>query len=675
MVAACEGELEPLPESSPIGLALANVRAHEDELRRVTDFTAVVGRHRALGPDPYAVALAPGGAHLVALLRGEDAVVLLDQRLREIARAPAPRFASALAVDGDSAWVGGEGSGIVVRLTVGEASLAPAGAVDLGVSGVRAIAAEGGLAFAVDAVGDALVAFDASGEAARTATARGPLRVDATARWVVVSCLIGHRIEVFARDDEGLPMAAPAAVYVRRGPAWAIDAEEDEDGTLWIAAGAVEDEDLDRTIGAFGHIDSVVEVFRLGPGGLGRVASIDVAAHGLVVPKSIALAVDTDTLAVRAVAAGAPRGIDLTWSRDGVALGDPEAAPWSALPGTTSFVGGPGAPIVGASPLFDAFWSHDPTAPDETSPIVLSRARAVASRTPTASQRLGEALLTTELIAPGQGSDGAFSRFTCETCHFELGVDGRTHLTGREDHTAATTKPLYGMLENGPHFTRGLDRDLTAVAHNEVRVANLHVPIDPWFSIDRGKAPWLDALIGEGEPGLLGPLGARRAMVDFLAALAHRPSIHGGERATFSEVERHGATVFRDRCVSCHAARLVTNDVATEVPFEDWERLIFSDADPITWARDGYEKTGVEPYVHADGARTTSLRRVIEKRPYFTNGSADTLAEVLARARFGPAAFFHVVDGPAGRHELDPSQMGSFGDREIEALLAFLELL
>jgi len=91
-----------------------------------------------------------------------------------------------------------------------------------------------------------------------------------------------------------------------------------------------------------------------------------------------------------------------------------------------------------------------------------------------------------------------------------------------------------------------------------------------------------------------------------------------------------------------------------------------SEAGPIVWARDGYEKTGVEPYVHELGARPTSLRRLEDKRPYFTNGSAKTLGAVLERARWDGARFFH--DGaPEAASGLTPDERAS--------LAAFLLLL
>jgi len=56
-----------------------------------------------------------------------------------------------------------------------------------------------------------------------------------------------------------------------------------------------------------------------------------------------------------------------------------------------------------------------------------------------------------------------------------------------------------------------------------------------------------------------------------------------------------------------------------------------------------------------------------KKRPYFTNGSAKTLREVLDRARFGGApGFFH--DGA-------PAGLEALSDVEKDALEAFLDLL
>jgi cytochrome c peroxidase len=91
-----------------------------------------------------------------------------------------------------------------------------------------------------------------------------------------------------------------------------------------------------------------------------------------------------------------------------------------------------------------------------------------------------------------------------------------------------------------------------------------------------------------------------------------------------------------------------------------------SPAGPIVWARDSYEKTGIEPYVHPSGSRVPSLRRLYKKRPYFTNGSAADLDDVLARAGTAASGFSHAgIDGSTPL----------LGARSRAALRAFLDLL
>ncbi len=66
-----------------------------------------------------------------------------------------------------------------------------------------------------------------------------------------------------------------------------------------------------------------------------------------------------------------------------------------------------------------------------------------------------------------------------------------------------------------------------------------------------------------------------------------------------------------------------------------------------------------------------SLRRLYKKRPYFTNGAAKELRDVLDAARFpteGEGTFYHAgapLDAP----------LAALTDSEKDALLAFLDLL
>jgi hypothetical protein len=283
------------------------------------------------------------------------------------------------------------------------------------------------------------------------------------------------------------------------------------------------------------------------------------------------------------------------------------------------------------------------------------------------STRLGEVLFFTTLMAPNNSATGPLSRFTCETCHFEGYVDGRTHHTGR-GNVRATTKPLLGLFNNAPYFSRALDRDLSEVVHAEFRVAGAGSGTSPWFSLDLRTHPWLREL-GAPQPQF-NPIELRQALMNFLMRFSHRrqPATFG--RNAWSASERRGAALFAQACEGCHRAQLNAADPATRQPEGAWEPLTFSLNSPLVWGSSEYHKTEVQPYVHASGARVPSLRRLYKKWPYLTNGEAKSLEELLTRVR-------HSGDGD--EHSQPFNHAGGSGiplsDAEIADLTAFLGLL
>jgi cytochrome c peroxidase len=91
-------------------------------------------------------------------------------------------------------------------------------------------------------------------------------------------------------------------------------------------------------------------------------------------------------------------------------------------------------------------------------------------------------------------------------------------------------------------------------------------------------------------------------------------------------------------------------------------------ASSLVWASSDYQRTGIEPYVHRRGARVPSLRRLYKKRPYFTDGSAPSLEDLLRGARFSKSgAFYH-------RAANDP-ELSAFTDAEVRTLKSFVDLL
>lgn len=622
-----------------------------------------------MGADPWAVRRVTGG--WVGVLRGRSAVVLLDEDLRELARVPAPRSPSGIAIakNGDVVVVG-ELSPVIARYVVrGKTLVATTETRVPGVFGLRdvAIAPDGGI-WALDGRGTNLVR--PSGET--VAVGHGASQLVTTSKHVIVNAVADHEIVVFEHARAGGASALLGApVRIKNdGPMWGFDARETPAG-LVVVAGGVEDHPLDRTGGFFGYIDSFVYVDRVADGAVQRVAAINASEHGVVTPKAIAIeSADGARAEILITAYGSAAAMRVGLALVASAGKPPMFEPIALVPGSRGLErasAGPKAKVVIANPLLDAWVMLDESGrvrvvPVTATPGETEPARAVASR-------LGEALFFTSLMAPKNTSEGALSRFTCETCHFEGYVDGRTHHTGRDD-VHATTKPLVGLVGNRPYFSRAMDPDMSTVAHAEFRVAGEGSKVDPFFAVEPREHGWLGHV---GVKERTEPLELRRALMRFLTDFSHRPNPAVVSRVTrgaasFDDKEREGARLFAERCEGCHAARLSADDAGTRVPNERWEAMVLSDSAPIVWGSAGYRKTGVLPYVHTEGARTPSLRRLYKKYPYFTNGSAKSLEDVLVGVRFKGGETWHALaTAPADAEALDV--------KGRDAVRAFLELL
>jgi hypothetical protein len=476
------------------------------------------------------------------------------------------------------------------------------------------------------------------------------------AQSVLVDCLLDHQVVVRSVDGRGFPKADGEVRITRDGPMWGLDAVAQGTG-LVLAVGGVEDHPLDRTQGSFAFIDSFVTLYQLANGAATKLSDVNTSQHGVVTPKALLLSrLPTGALDLVVAGYGSDRLAVIEWA-DPQGLAPPTVRTRPIPPGSAMIeAAGDGSWRV-ANPLLDA-WVRVTGDDFAVVPVEddVSRAR-------TRDSRLGEALFFTTLMAPWNRSDGRLSRFTCETCHFEGYVDGRTHRTGRGD-VLATTKPLVGLFNNRPHFSRALDPDLTTMVDNEFRVAGAKSDHDPWFSLSVGDFPWTRIL--DTRASTLGPETLRRSLMAFLMDFTPRPNPSVVGRAHWNDVEQAGASVFRAKCESCHQARLVADEASTRVPFDGWEALVMAREGAIVWGEAEYKKTGVTPYVNERGARVVSLRRLYKKRPYFTNGTAQDLRSVLDRARIGNDAFLHdgAPDWGTGLSEEDKSR-----------LLAFLDLL
>lgn len=631
--------------------AIADLRAYEASTREKMRLAAPPSPSE-LGADPWTLRETRQRGLFAGILRGRSAIVLLDGDLHERSRLDAPPGTTGLAIapNGDI-YASGELSPVVARYRVHEAALVRAGETRVpGALAVRDVAFARGRLHALDAEAGRLVSIagDASVE---TRACRGASQLLAVDRSLLVNCPLQHEILVMPLGDDGAPDPRAAVTRIENdGPFWGFDARATRDG-IFVAAGGIENRPLDRTGGFFGNVDSFVYFFSIEHGAPRSLGQINASELGLVTPKALVVEPGPE-LAIDVAAFGSAAAARITRRGDA----------WSArtipsVPGVRWITRAADGAWFGADPLLDR-WVRFDEGSIETQPVAGEPAKRGAD------VEIGEALLFTTLMAPWNTSDGPKSRFTCEACHFEGYVDGRRHHTGRGD-VRVVTKPLLGLAGNKPHFTRALDPDMSSVAMNEFRVATAGNAYDPWFSVEVDAAPWLREL-GVAD-ATLAPERLRRAFVAFTLAFSHRPNVATIGRAGFSDLERRGARVFADRCERCHESRLLADDATTRVPFDAWEKTIFSPAAPIVWARAGYEKTGVVPYVHPDGARPSSLRRLAKKTPYLTSGAAADLDDLLGLVRLTPdGSLLHAGDAPGAR-ALDAD--------ERAGLLAFLRLL
>lgn len=668
--APVHGSAVPVPaDEESVAGGLDSLRTWESARRAATDFARVPPGSRAAGADPFALAAIPGTDRFAGTLRGADALVVLDAELREVARLPAPPSPTAIAAASGAVFVSGELTPRVARYAVrADGSLAAPTEMEVpGLVAVRALAAGDGMLYLGDFVTGRIVAArvvvggDPPARIERIAEIPAPegvFSLRCEAEHLLALGLFDHAASVIPLDGEGLPVPEAAVRVERDGPIWSGALHADEAGLL-LAVGAVEDRPLDRSGGFFGNIDSFVIVYRVhgaraAPRTIETLAEWNVSAAGAITPKWIAFDPERSrTLHVSGY--GGTVLLEADWSEG-----------WDAPPvlRTTEVPAG----MVGGTRARDGGWCFADPLLDAWVAVRGDSTRAIPVRDdapPDPRSRLGEALFYTRLMAPSATSDGAKSRFTCETCHFEGSVDGRVHYTGRGAVHAAT-KPLLGLFNNKPHFSRALDRDLTQMVHNEFRVAGAETGSSPWFALDLTREPWLEPRSGLGDT--VAPEELRGALMRHLMDTSHAPNPRAFARTAWSERERTGAELFRARCEGCHAARLVADEPSSRVRFEDWERLVLSPEGPIVWGSERRALTGIVPPVHEDGPRVPSLRRLYLKRPYFTDGSAGSLGDVVAGARFGPTLFLHRADDES----LAP---GRFTREEAEAILAFLALL
>lgn len=625
------------------------------------------------GSDPYRILPLPGSSSFLVLLRGDSRVVVAGGSGPEVSQETPRSPAGWDLVEGRFLLVGGEGSNRIRCFEVVPGGLRPLWDLDLpGVASVRELLyeEESSRVFVLDAFRGALVgvplpqgwretrssALLPAGALELHAIGPGPVRVLRAGGYLIADVLLQHALVLFPLKH-GRPDFAEERRIVHDGPIWSFDAVE-RDGWLWIAACGVEDRPLDRTQGEFGFVDSFLFLYRVPLGPTASPAwdpepraTMNLSELGVVTPKAVRWDGEGNELRLRVTGYGGDRMVDLRVVDGAIVSRTVRPVP----PGIADFVD-VGDALLAADPLLDRVYRIRPD--HDTAETVWSDGTDAPPR-----RRLGEALFYTTLLTPGNRTVGELSRFTCEACHFEGGIDGRTHFTGRE-HVFATTKPLRGLTNNVPLFSRAGDPTLASMVQAEFRVAN-QARLDT-FELARADHPWLADIPGLPDP--IGPEEQRLAFLEFLEGQQHLPNPWRAQGVRLPPSAVSALSVFRRRCADCHQALTSTREEGRVIPMEEWRAWLETDGKDLVWGAPFLSKTGIEPYVDRAGARVPSLRRIAVKFPYFTNGSSPTLRDVLQRFRFRGATAWHDAAQVTDRQGVE-----ALTEEEIEGLLDLMQ--
>jgi Cytochrome c len=275
---------------------------------------------------------------------------------------------------------------------------------------------------------------------------------------------------------------------------------------------------------------------------------------------------------------------------------------------------------------------------------------------------LGELLFYSRALTPRNVADGPLSLYTCAACHDDGHVDGRRHPSKR-NRFYSMTKTCRGLGTTAPYLSVGEPATIDAFADNIVAT---HAQGAEGGPADYDRYPVTLRVRGAGGAAadvVLSPDDVRAALAAYMARIPPEPSpFVAPTRTALTRDERRGLEIFRARCAGCHE---LVGDTAlgNAVPARDLERRLLAGQVALTSAR--LYDVGT-PVLGKTGNNPPSLRGVWDAAPYFSDGSARTLDDVLART--DPSA--DKVHAPA-----NAARAPAFDANDRAALLAFLRAL
>lgn len=282
----------------------------------------------------------------------------------------------------------------------------------------------------------------------------------------------------------------------------------------------------------------------------------------------------------------------------------------------------------------------------------------VGSPQRTSDREYGELLFFSRALVPRNVAAGARSLYACSGCHDDGHIDGRLH-PARQNRFYSMTKTCRSIGSTAPYLFLGEVADVDGFAANLVSTHAQGSENGPGFDQYSttlrlpARSPQRRQAVRRSATQI------RAAMAAYLVSLPPEPSPFVPLGTTvLPEPARHGLSVFKSACARCHRLVRDSRD-SDELPAADLEKSLLRGQVALT----GPDLHDVGINVLGQGGNNApSLRGVWDNAPYFSDGSARTLEDVLSRASPDPhAPTVHTASG------LSPSEQA--------ALLAFLRCL
>jgi cytochrome c peroxidase len=273
----------------------------------------------------------------------------------------------------------------------------------------------------------------------------------------------------------------------------------------------------------------------------------------------------------------------------------------------------------------------------------------------------GELLFYSRALVPRNTALGPLSVYACSACHDDGHIDGRRH-PARRNRFRSMTKTCRGGATTAPYLSLGELATLDEFADNIVASHAQGAQSAP-ETFDQYPVDLPVFAGGRMTRVTLSPAEVRRALAAYLAVLPLEPSpfVAPGARALAPEARR-GLSLFLRSCSGCHAP-VGNTALGNRIPRPELEARIL--AREVAFSSPSLHDVGT-PVLGDGGNNPPSLRGVWEAAPYFSDGSASTLAEVLRRTDPRQA---RVHDAENARRR------ARFSAGESLALLAFLRSL